>query len=106
MHAFRDKAGGHIDLSIRRCTTHLELHYQDDGIGFQLGSPDKVFEPFFTTSRSSGHTGLGLNLVYNLVTVALQGEIKALPVTTGFALCCRLPNQWLAEPRADDNTHR
>ena len=97
LHAFSDKAGGHIDLSIRRCAGHFELHYQDDGIGFHQGSPDKVFEPFFTTSRSSGHTGLGLNLVYNLVTVALQGEIKALPVTRGFALCCRLPNQWLAE---------
>ncbi len=42
-------------------------------------------------------SGLGLNLVYNLVTVALQVEIKALPISHGFALCCRLPNRWLAE---------
>jgi C4-dicarboxylate-specific signal transduction histidine kinase len=96
LHAFCHRDGGHIDLSIRRFSQYFELLYQDDGIGFAQGSPDKVFEPFFTTSRSSGHTGLGLNLVYNLVTVALQGEIKALPVTQGFALCCRLPNQWLA----------
>lgn len=96
LHAFCGKDGGQIDLSIQRFADHFELHYQDDGVGFVQGSPDKVFEPFFTTSRSSGHTGLGLNLVYNLVTVALQGEIRALPVSKGFALCCRLPNQWLA----------
>jgi len=96
LHAFCGRDDGRIDLSIRLGETHFELLYQDDGVGFSQGSPDKVFEPFFTTSRSSGHAGLGLNLVYNLVTVALQGEIKALPVNQGFALCCRLPNQWLA----------
>lgn len=96
LHAFCDKDCGRIDLSIRRFEHHFELLYQDDGVGFVQGAPDKVFEPFFTTSRSSGHTGLGLNLVYNLITVALQGEVKALPVSHGFALCCRLPNRWLA----------
>lgn len=95
-HAFCGRDSGCIELRIRLGETHFELLYQDDGVGFVQGSPDKVFEPFFTTSRSSGHTGLGLNLVYNLVTVALQGEIKALPVPHGFSLCCRLPNRWLA----------
>ncbi len=95
-HAFPDQIGGHIELSCSRFADHLLLHYQDDGAGFTHGSPDKVFEPFFTTSRNSGHTGLGLNLVYNLVTVALQGEIKALPVSKGFALNIRLPLRWLA----------
>ena len=100
LHAFDGRDSGCIELRIRPGETHFELLYQDDGVGFAYGSPDKVFEPFFTTSRSSGHTGLGLNLVYNLVTVALQGEIKALPVSQGFALCCRLPNRWLAtQPR-------
>lgn len=95
-HAFCGRDSGCIELRIRLGETHFELLYQDDGVGFVQGSPDKVFEPFFTTSRSRGHTGLGLNLVYNLVTVALQGEIKALPAPHGFALCCRLPNRWLA----------
>jgi C4-dicarboxylate-specific signal transduction histidine kinase len=97
LHAFCGRDSGCIELRIRLGETHFELLYQDDGVGFVQGSPDKVFEPFFTTSRSSGHTGLGLNLVYNLVTVALRGEIKALPSPHGFALCCRLPNRWLAE---------
>ncbi|WP_348734748.1 ATP-binding protein [Rheinheimera texasensis] len=98
LHAFGGRDSGCIELRIHLGETHFELLYQDDGVGFAQGSPDKVFEPFFTTSRSSGHTGLGLNLVYNLVTVALSGEIKALPVSQGFTLCCRLPNRWLATP--------
>jgi C4-dicarboxylate-specific signal transduction histidine kinase len=97
LHAFIGRTQGEIELSICLTTEHWELHYRDDGVGFTSAAPDKVFEPFYTTSRHSGHAGLGLNLVYNLVTVALEGEIEAVQVSTGFALCCRLPRQLLAQ---------
>jgi|GEM_PF-4779551 len=93
LHAFPEGKTGQIRLWIKCLPEHWELHYEDNGMGFSASSPDKVFEPFYTTSRHSGHTGLGLNLVYNLVTVALEGEIEALAVSSGFALVCRLPNQ-------------
>ncbi|HCU66894.1 MAG TPA: hypothetical protein DF774_14150 [Rheinheimera sp.] len=96
LHAFPEGKTGQIRLWIKCLPEHWELHYEDNGMGFSASSPDKVFEPFYTTSRHSGHTGLGLNLVYNLVTVALEGEIEALAVSSGFALVCRLPNQLLA----------
>ena len=35
----------------------------------------KIFDPFFTTRRSEGSTGLGLHIVFNLVTSTLQGRI-------------------------------
>ena len=96
VHAFSGKPQGTIELSVNVTAEYWELHYRDDGVGFAKAAADKVFEPFYTTSRHSGHTGLGLNLVYNLVTVALEGTIEAVPVDVGFALCCRLPRQWLA----------
>jgi len=96
LHAFIGRSQGEIELSTRFTKDDWELHYRDDGVRFTSAAADKVFEPFYTTSRHSGHAGLGLNLVYNLVTVALEGEIEAEPVSKGFALCCGLPRQWLA----------
>jgi signal transduction histidine kinase len=96
LHAFNGLAQGEINISTTITADQWELNYCDNGVGFTNAAADKVFEPFYTTSRHSGHAGLGLNLVYNLVTVALEGEIEAVPVNKGFALCCRLPRQWLA----------
>ncbi len=53
----------------------LTLHYWDDGIGIQPDHVEKIFEPFFTTKRGQGGVGLGLNIVYNLITRTLSGTI-------------------------------
>lgn len=54
----------------------LTLTYSDDGRGMEPEVLRRVFEPFFTTARSKGGSGLGLSIVYNLVTQTLGGAIS------------------------------
>ena len=54
----------------------MRIVFADDGKGIPPENIGKVFDPFFTTGRSSGSTGLGLHIVYNLVTSRLQGRIN------------------------------
>lgn len=52
-----------------------ELSVMDDGRGIDAATLPRIFDPFFTTRRDAGGTGLGLHLVYNLVTQRLGGRI-------------------------------
>ncbi|MGF1602538.1 MAG: ATP-binding protein [Thermosynechococcaceae cyanobacterium] len=66
---------GQMALHIDQYDNFLRLRYKDDGCGMPAATLDKIFEPFFTTARHQGGTGLGLHIVYNLVTQTLQGKI-------------------------------
>ncbi|WP_373975591.1 HAMP domain-containing histidine kinase [Chitinibacter sp. SCUT-21] len=52
------------------------LNVSDNGTGIPANIVDKIFDPFFTTKRAKGGSGLGLNIVFNLVTQTLGGQIK------------------------------
>ncbi|MEI6560229.1 MAG: ATP-binding protein [Rhodospirillaceae bacterium] len=54
----------------------VRLVYADDGKGIAEEVLPKIFDPFFTTNRVGGGSGLGLNIVYNLVTQRLGGRIE------------------------------
>jgi signal transduction histidine kinase len=74
IHGFEHKTQGMINISISYLNESLHVSYQDDGIGIDEKIKSRVFDPFTTTKRGSG-SGLGLHLVFNLVTQALNGHI-------------------------------
>ena len=64
-----------ITLTAKREKKYLILDYSDDGKGMEPALKGRIFEPFFTTDKKVG-TGLGLHIVYNLVTQKLKGSIS------------------------------
>ncbi|MBN2444012.1 MAG: substrate-binding domain-containing protein [Spirochaetales bacterium] len=74
-HGYDDSESGHIMIAITLKEGILYLTYRDDGKGIDKKNVKKIFEPFFTTARAQGGTGLGLHVVYNLVTQRLKGTI-------------------------------
>lgn len=75
IHGFEHRTDGNISISIMYLSEQLLITYQDDGSGIDESIKAKIFEPFTTTKRGSGGSGLGLHLVYNLVNQALNGHI-------------------------------
>lgn len=75
-HAYGDGDHGHITLEVCAKEHYILLRYKDDGGGISEQNLSKIFEPFFTTARNRGGTGLGLHIIYNLVTQNLQGQIS------------------------------
>ena len=75
-HGFAGMAAGHIEIVAQRTGKELSLRYADNGCGMSDANAKRVFEPFFTTRRGQGGSGLGLHVVYNLTTQTLRGRIE------------------------------
>jgi len=78
-HAF-DESSNDKKINITAAVEDDKLHlvYSDTGNGATKDVLAKIFEPFFTTKRGQGGSGLGMNVVYNLVTTTLQGQVEAI----------------------------
>jgi signal transduction histidine kinase len=75
-HAFADGRAGAITISARpRGNDDVEIIFMDNGAGMTPDVQRQAFDPFFTTRRNEGGTGLGLHIVYNLVTQQLGGRM-------------------------------
>ena len=78
-HGFTERKGGRITIQILPNENGVGIHYFDDGKGLNSEEREKVFKPFYTTKRSQGGSGLGMHIVYNLVTHLFSGTIECLP---------------------------
>ena len=54
----------------------LELIVSDNGVGISAANLGRIFDPFFTTKLGQGGSGLGLNIVYNLINDVFGGKIR------------------------------
>lgn len=75
-HGYPGGETGKLLLEVCQKSDKIKIEYSDDGCGIEEENLGKIFEPFFTTARSKGGTGLGLHIVYNIVTQKLQGTIE------------------------------
>lgn len=76
VHAFDGMAHGVITITAQmQGDSHIKIMVQDNGVGIPAANLARVFDPFFTTKLGRGGSGLGLNIVYNLVREALGGSI-------------------------------
>lgn len=85
VHGFDGIDIGKIEISCRalfqpdntgEITRPIEIYYRDNGCGMSAEVKRQVFDPFFTTRRGQGGSGLGMHITWNLVTRLLQGSLR------------------------------
>lgn len=95
-HAYDNKEEGVIKIKVSHQDDEISLDYSDDGKGISVDNLKNIYTPFFTTRRGEGGSGLGLSIVYNLVTGTLKGSIQAdsqLGQGTGFHMTFPITTQ-------------
>jgi two-component system, NtrC family, sensor kinase len=82
-HAFFSTDNNKISFSIYKVENEYIVDYRDNGVGINEEAQQHVFEPFYTTARDIGGTGLGMSIVYNLLNQNLNGSIQIMPSPKG-----------------------
>lgn len=77
LHGFDGIEQGTIDINIEDSGDSVLINYSDNGKGVSKEQLKMLFEPFYTTKRDQGGSGLGTNIAFNLVKQSLDGEIEA-----------------------------
>jgi len=105
IHGFDGIEAGEIRIAVTPDTTGITLVYRDNGKGMDRHVLEHVFDPFFTTRRSKGGTGLGMHVVYNLVTQTLGGNIDC-DSTPGEGVTFTIYMPYLEKEGAGEGTGR
>lgn len=90
-HGFDNKISGQITITAKSSKDETLIHYVDDGQGVPESIQQNIFEPFTTNKRGLGSVGLGLNIVYNLISEGLNGNIKYITEAVGIEFEITIP---------------
>jgi signal transduction histidine kinase len=94
IHGFSAETPGKIHIVASLEDDQVCMEYSDDGNGMDVISLSKLFDPFYTTKRGQGGSGLGAHIIFNLITGALKGSIQASSeVGHGLRYKLRFPRQ-------------
>jgi len=91
IHGFEERIEGEISIEFTKNNGYLTLLYSDNGKGVPDALEKRIFDPFVTTKRGQGGSGLGLNIVFNLVNTKLGGTIKLLETEQGSSFKVKVP---------------
>ena len=92
-HGFKGMHQGRMNIRVTRPGSKLLISYTDDGVGLSPEARKRIFDPFFTTDLQNG-MGLGMHLVYNLVTQRMGGTIVCQePIASGAVFHIEVPIQ-------------
>lgn len=94
LHGFEDiEYKAIIQIEIQRVENKtIKIRYSDNGKGISEDVKTHIFEPFVTTKKNKGGTGLGMSITYNLITQKMNGRIKILDDIDGFGIEMILPH--------------
>ena len=84
-------SGASVAVSARSRGRRTWITVKDDGPGISPANRGRVFEPFFTTARDQGGTGLGLPIV-RAMAQGVGGAVELLPSDHGACFCVELPS--------------
>ncbi len=100
IHGFENSREGKMSLCFSHSDGYLTLIYKDNGSGIDDDVKNKIFEPFVTTKRGQGGSGLGLNIVFNLIDAKLGGTIKCLDSEQGVCFQVKVPIHQVEDKRS------
>jgi len=102
LHGFDKRPYGSIRISAKTNTEGVCIVVSDDGVGMPENIQQRIFEPFYTTKLGQGGSGLGMNIVYNMVTGILGGKIQIFSKEKqGTQIELKLP---MTAPNSSDDT--
>jgi len=92
IHGFHEWSGDrHIFIDIELQSSTLVIDYRDTGKGVSDDVADRIFDPFVTSKKGAGGSGLGTHIVYNIVSQLFKGDIEYAIETKGAHFIMKIP---------------